>query len=137
MLKWELGDENMSRPKGIKNTFHTKEEKLALTKRMIAGESGRALEKETGVNHSLIHKWTKQYLELGEDALENKRKPGNPLAKYTRKKELTYQEQLEYENELLKRELMIKEAEVEKLKKSIKLKGGDIEKLLYNRYMHK
>jgi len=32
------------------------------------------------------------------EALENKRKPGNPLSKYSKRKELTPMEELEYEN---------------------------------------
>lgn len=76
----------MGRPKGGTNISHSKEEKLALVKRNLAGETTAALERESGISHSQIHKWTKQYLEDGEEALANKRKPGNPLSKYTRKK---------------------------------------------------
>ena len=83
------------------------------------------MERETGIYHSQIHKWTKQYLEGGEEALNNKRKPGNPLAKYHRKKELTPIEQLEYKVALLERELLKKDAEVVRLKKSIELERGD------------
>ena len=115
----------MGRPKGGTNTNHSKEEKLALVKRMLNGESGRTLEKESGINHSLIHKWTKQYLEGGEESLVNKRKPGNPLAKYHRKKELTPIEQLEYKVALLERELLKKDGEIVRLKKSIELERGD------------
>ena len=115
----------MGRPKGGTNINHSKEEKLTLVKRMLAGESGRRLERETGINHSQIHKWTKQYLEGGETALVNKRKSGNPLAKYTRKKELTPTEQLEYKVALLERELLKKDGEIVRLKKSIELERGD------------
>ena len=115
----------MGRPKGGTNKSHSKEEKLALVKRNLNGESIRSLEKETGICHTQILKWTKQYLECGESALENKRKPGNPLAKYTRKKELTPMEMLEYENALLKRELLRKNIEILKLKKAKEQEGGD------------
>ncbi len=57
--------------------------------------------------------------------LENQKKPGNPLAKYERRKELTREEQLEYQIELLKRELLKRDAEVLRLKKSIELERGD------------
>ena len=93
---------------------------------MLAGESGRKIEKETGIHHSLIHQWTKQYLEGGEAALVNKRKPGNPLLKYTRKKELSEIEQLEYKIALLERELLKKDGEIVRLKKSIELERGDV-----------
>lgn len=51
-----------------------------------------------------IRKWKRQYQSEGEGALENKRKSGNPLSKYTRRKELSREEQLEYQAELLKLE---------------------------------
>ena len=115
----------MGRPKGGTNRNHSKEEKLALVLRNLRGETGRVLEKETGICHTQIHKWTKQYLEGGEEALVNKRKLGNPLAKYRNRKELTPIEQLEYKVALLERELLKKDAEVVRLKKSIELERGD------------
>ena len=45
-----------------------------------------------------------------------------------RRKELTYEEQLQYQIELLKRELVKKEAEVLRLKKRNERKGGDARK---------
>ena len=115
----------MGRPKGGTNTTHSKEEKMALVKRMLNGETGIQLQKETGIYQSQIHKWTKQYLEGGEATLVNKRKPGNPLAKYERRKELTPTEQLEYKIALLERELLKKDGEIVRLKKSIELERGD------------
>lgn len=115
----------MGRPKGGKNKSHSKEEKLALVLRNLEGETLCSLERETGISNSQIYKWTKQYLEGGEEALVNKRKPGNPLAKYANKKSLTPIEQLEYKVALLERELLKKDAEVTRLKKSIELEGGD------------
>jgi len=106
-------------------TFHSLEEKLAIVKRYLSGESSKALGKELGISDGLIRKWKRQYLSVGEAALENKKKSGNPLSKYERRKELSREEQLEYQVELLKRELLKKEAEVLKLKKSIELEGGD------------
>lgn len=118
----------MGRPKGGTNRNYSKEEKLAIVKRYLNGESPLAIKKETGMDDGMIRRWKRQYLAGGEAALETKRKPGNPLSKYTRKKELSREEELEYQVELLKRELMKKEAEVLKLKKSIELKGGGIRK---------
>ena len=63
-----------------------------------------------------------------EEALINKRKPGNPLAKYHRKKELTPIEQLEYKVALLERELLKKDGEIVRLKKSIELERGDVKR---------
>ena len=65
-----------------------------------------------GISDGNIRKRKRQYLSGGEAALENKKKPGNPLSKYERRKELSREEQLEYQIELLKRELLKKEAEV-------------------------
>ena len=115
----------MGRPKGGKNLYHSKEEKLALVLRNLSGESLLGLERETGIYHAQIYKWTKQYLDGGEEALINKRKPGNPLAKYHRKKELTPMEKLEYKVALLERELVKKDGEIVRLKKSIELERGD------------
>ena len=118
----------MGRPKGGTNTYHSKEEKLALVLRNLAGETLMSLERETGIYHAQIYKWTKQYLEGGEEALLNKKTTGNHLSRYTHKKVLTYTEQLEYENALLKRELLKKDAEVVRLKKSIELERGDVKR---------
>ena len=115
----------MGRPKGGTNVSHSKEEKLALVLRNLEGETAMSLERETGICNTQIHKWTKQYLEGGEEALVNKRKPGNPLAKYANKKVLTPIEQLEYKVALLERELLKKDGEIIRLKKSIELEGGD------------
>ncbi len=115
----------MGRPKGGTNVSHSKEEKLALVLRNLEGETLMNLARETGIYHAQIYKWTKQYLEGGEAALVNKRKPGNPLAKYINKKNLTPIEQLEYKVALLEHELLKKDAEVTRLKKSIELERGD------------
>lgn len=115
----------MGRPKGGKNISHSKEEKLSLVLRNLAGESLCSLERETGIYNAQICKWTKLYLEGGEDALINKRKPGNPLSKYQNKKVLTPLEQLEYKVALLERELLKKDGEIVRLKKSIELERGD------------
>ena len=115
----------MGRPKGGTNANHSKEEKLSLVLRNLAGETLLSLERESGICHSQIHKWTKQYLESGEEALINKRKPGNPLSKYINKKHLTPIEQLEYKVALLERELLKKDGEIVRLKKSIELERGD------------
>ena len=115
----------MGRPKGGMNKNHTKDEKLALVKRNLSGESALSLAKETGLSDSMIGKWTRQFLDGGEQALVNKRKPGNPLAKYHNKKELTPIEQLEYKIALLERELLKKNGEIVRLKKSIELERGD------------
>ena len=111
-----------------KYTMRSKEEKLAIVKRNLAGETSRSLERETGCGHQLIQEWTRKYLAEGEAGLEVKKKPVNPLSRYERRNELTYEEQLQYQIELLKRELVKKEAEVLRLKKRNERKGGDARK---------
>ena len=76
-----------------KYTIRSKEEKLAIVKRNLAGETSWSLERETGCSHRLIQEWTRKYLAEGEAGLEVKKKPGNPLSRYERRKELTYEEQ--------------------------------------------
>ena len=93
----------MGRPKGGKNREWTKEEKYKYVKMVMNGEKTyKQIKNEYNINHSLVIKWIKRYNEGGIEALQNKRKPGNPLAKYSRRKELTPIEQLEYENMLLR-----------------------------------
>ncbi|WP_195376480.1 helix-turn-helix domain-containing protein [Anaerotruncus rubiinfantis] len=108
-----------------KQKLRSKEEKINIVKRHLSGEAGRALERETGIRHEQIRQWTARYLAEGETGLEPKKRPGNPLSRYERRKELTYEEQLQYQIELLKRELLQKESEVQRLKKLNARKGGD------------
>ena len=68
------------------------------------------------IHHRQVQNWTKAYLEEDEAGLGTKKKPGNPLFRYERRKELTYEEQLQYQIELLKRKFVKKGAEVLRLK---------------------
>ena len=104
----------------------TKEEKLAIVKRNLAGETCRALARKIGCNQSQVLRWTKKYLAEGAAGFEPKKRPGDPLSRYRQRKNLTYEEQLQYQIELLKRELIKKDAEVLRLKKLNERKGGDI-----------
>lgn len=108
-----------------KYTMRSKEEKLSIVKRNLAGESACSLAREIGTDDRVVRDWVKKYLAEGEAGLEQRKKPGNPLSRYERRKELTYEEQLQYQIELLKRELVKKEAEVLRLKKLNERKGGD------------
>ena len=118
----------MGRPKGGTNKYWSKEEKYEVLLPIINLESSitqRA--KDLGINKGMVGNWFRKYQEGGISALENKHKPGNPLAKYSRRKELSYTEQLEYENmklrienERLKKGYTSKEADQAKQKKSSK-----------------
>ena len=110
-----------------KYTVRSKEEKLGILKQDLNGAAISSWENQ-GIRHRQVEVWTKAYLEEGEAGLEVKKKPGNPLSRYERRKELSYEEQLQYQIELLKRELVKKEAEVLRLKKLNERKGGDARK---------
>ena len=109
-----------------KYIIRSKEEKLAIVKQVLAGKSIRSWEPE--IRNRQVQIWVKKYQAEGEAGLEVKKKPGNPLSRYERRKELTYEEQLQYQIELLKRELLKKEAEVVHLKQQNARKEGDARK---------
>ena len=110
-----------------KYTIRSKEEKISIVKQVLQGSSVRQWENQ-GIHHRVVQDWVKKYQAEGEAGLETKKKPGNPLSRYERRKELTYEEQLQYQIELLKRELVKKEAEVLRLKKLNERKGGDAQR---------
>ena len=99
---------------GKKGTPHrkwTKEEKLKIIHLHLDGHiSIREIEKEYGIEHSLVSHWVKIYLEDGEDALEPHN--GNPYAALHSSKSLSEVERLR---------LMVAKLEVEnaRLKKGI------------------
>lgn len=107
----------MGRPKGGKNKYWSKDEKLRIVKKVTEkGFSSKQVAKEENIDSGMIRKWVRKYLEQGEASLENKCKPGNPLVKYSKRKELSAMEQLEYENMKLR-------IENERLKKGYIVKG--------------
>lgn len=105
----------MEEQKKKKHRYYGKDEKLRIVKEVLVGKSSREVGKETGIHHRLIRGWVALYLEQGESALENKRKPGNPLCQYVNKKDMSEVEQLRYE-------LARAEMELAKLKKASELK---------------
>lgn len=97
--------------------FWTKEQKMEIiTPVMECLISIKEQARIFGVSSENIFKWIKTYKEKGIEGLENKRKPGNPLAKYMHRKELNEIEQLQYENMKLR-------IENERLKKGYLVKG--------------
>ena len=103
--------------KGQKFKHWTAEEKYKIIEPIINLEkSSRQIAKETGINSGMISAWIQRYRQNGIEGLIPKRKPGNPLSKYSQKKNLTKEEQLEYENmklrienEMLKKGFLMKE----------------------------
>ena len=111
--------------KGQKFKTWTVEEKYKIIKPIIEMEiSLSKVGKQNNISNSMLHKWVKKYKEKGIKGLENKKKPGNPLSKYSNRKNLTKEEQLEYENMKLR-------IENEMLKKGFLMKGdGTIVKFM-------
>ena len=103
--------------KGQKFKQWTSEEKYKIIEPLLKMEKGAyTYSKEIGINSGLLYSWVKRYREKGMDGLTTKRKPGNPLSKYSNRKNLSKEEQLEYENmklrienEMLKKGILMKE----------------------------
>ena len=115
----------MGRTKGGTNRYWSKNDKLKAVQRVLKNhETAEDVRKELKINSGLLHAWIKKYLEFGEKGLENKKKPGNPLAKYQQRKNLTDMEQLEYENMKLR-------IENERLKKGY-IVEGDGQVVIFN-----
>ena len=107
----------MGRPKGGKNKYWSKEEKLKLIKEHLDNNiSTNEITTRENISNGMYNNWLKKYLEYGENGLENKKKPGNPLFKYMNKKQLNDIEKLEYENMKLR-------IENERLKKDYMVEG--------------
>ena len=97
--------------------FWTAEQKLEIITPVINGEISITQQaKKYEISDENIIKWIRRYKENGIDGLINKNKPGNPLAKYYNRKQLTEIEKLEYENMKLR-------IENERLKKGYIVKG--------------
>ena len=114
----------MGRKKGSKSTykFYTADEKFKIIEPIINNEiSINQHSKNLNMNSGLITKWVHQYYDGGLDALKNKKRLGNPLAKYSSRKELNELERLQYENLLLR-------IENERLKKGYTSKEADLAK---------
>lgn len=107
----------MARNRMEPNRYWSKEEKLRIINRVLVdGLSTNKVSKDEDISGGMLRNWIKRYIQLGEEALENKRRPGNPLVKYSRRKELSDLEKLEYENMKLR-------IENERLKKGYMMKG--------------
>lgn len=104
----------MGRPKGGKNKYWSKEEKLK--EHLDNNISTNEITTRENISNGMYNNWLKKYLEYGEKGLENKKKPGNPLSKHMNKKQLNDIEKLEYENMKLR-------IENERLKKGYMVEG--------------
>ena len=105
------------RKMGKQYRIWTKEQKLEIIKPVMNCETSLSKQSQKyEISPENIIKWIKRFKEGGIKALENKRKPGNPLARYSSRKELSEIEKLEYENMKLR-------IENERLKKGYLVKG--------------
>lgn len=107
----------MGRPKGGKNKYWSKEEKLKLVKEVIEEhKSTNEVSNREQISNGMLNNWIKKYLEFGEEGLINKKKTGNPYGKFLKRKNLTDIEKLQYENMKLR-------IENERLKKGYIVEG--------------
>ena len=89
----------MGRIRKEKNRYWTSEDKLKIINEVLIDfKSSTEVAKEYDISQGMIINWIRKYKEEGIDGLKNKKKPGNPLAKYSNKKNLNEIEQLQYEN---------------------------------------
>ena len=104
--------------KGQKFKERTAKEKYTIIEPLLNDEATYSqISKKYEINNGLLASWVNRYKEYGMKGLENKRKPGNPLAKiYAKKNFKNREEELEYENMKLR-------IENERLKKGYLVKG--------------
>lgn len=113
----------MGRPKGGKNRTWTMEQKYKIVQEVLKGEeSCMSISKRYQVSDGMVSHWLHLFKTGGIEALENKKKSGNPLAKYQNRKELSELEQKEYQ-------ILQLQIENERLKKGYQVKGGGKEKV--------
>lgn len=110
----------MGSKKGVPHRKWSKEDKLRIIKlHLEEHQSLNQIEKEQGVDHSLVSAWVKKYLEEGEEALAPHK--GNPYAALHTSKSLSEVERLR---------LMVAKLEVEnaRLKKGYWVEGAGASK---------
>ena len=106
----------MTRIRKEPNRYWSKEEKIKLINEVLDGKSSQEVARNNDISGGLLRNWIIKYNKYGEQALENSKKPGNPLCKYSNRKNLSEIEKLEYENMKLR-------IENERLKKGYLVKG--------------
>jgi transposase-like protein len=107
----------MTRIRKEPNRYWSKESKLKIVEEVLGGKSSGEVAKKYDISSGMLRTWVTKFRNYGKEALINKKKPGNPMAKYHAKKKFdSREEQLEYENMRLR----IKN---ERLKKGYFVKG--------------
>ena len=107
----------MTRIRKEPNRYWSKEDKLKIINEVLLKcKSTYEVAKDYDISSGMLRGWIINYNKYGESSLENKKKPGNPLCRYSNKKNLTELETLQYENMKLR-------IENERLKKGYLVKG--------------
>ena len=107
----------MARIRKEPNRYWSKDDKLKIINEVLVNcKSSYEVAKKYDISSGMLRGWIIKYNKFGESSLENKNKPGNPLSKYSRRKNLSEIEQLQYENMKLR-------IENERLKKGYLVKG--------------
>ena len=109
--------------KGQKKRVWTPEQKSEIVHKHLDDHiSVKKLEKEYQVEHSIICRWTKEYLQGGESAFEPKPRPGNKFAALHRSKNLS---------ELDRLRLLVAKQEIEiaRLKKGYWVEGVGVNRV--------
>ena len=110
----------MGSKKGVPHRRWSKEEKLKIIRlHLDEHKSIQQIEKEYGVNSSLVSRWVKRYLEEGEETLEPHN--GNPYAALHTSKSLS-------EVERLRLIVAKQEVEIARLKKGYWVEGAGANK---------
>ena len=115
----------MGRPKGGKNKYWSKEEKLKLVKEHLEQHiSTLEITTRENISNGMYNNQLKKNIEKRKVEIKNKKKPSNTLSKYIKKKQLSDIEKLEYENMKLR-------IENERLKKGY-IVEGDGQVVIFN-----
>ena len=102
--------------------MRTPEEKEVIVLEYLNGEVGyEKIAANYGIDNSLFQKWIKRYRESGIEGLRSKSGKGSNGNKGKYNRHPT-------EVEILKKELLKKEIEIERLKKGYQVKGGGDQK---------
>ena len=88
----------MTRIRKEPNRYWSKDDKLKLINEVLNGKSSQEVARENDISGGMLRGWIIKFNKDGEKGLENKKKPGYPLCKYSNKKNLTDMEKLQYEN---------------------------------------
>ena len=107
----------MARIRKEPNRYWSKEDKEKIINEVLLNcKSTEQVAKEYDISGGMLRGWIIKYNKEGLDALENKKKPGNPLSKFSSRKNLSDMEKLQYENMKLR-------IENERLKKGYMVEG--------------